>query len=59
VGGALTAQFALQISAGRAGICHPLEFAWAAHHCAVGVGHIASRIGKLGALLSMEVSQVC
>lgn len=30
-----------------------------AHHCAVGVGHIASRIGKLGALLNMEVIQVC
>jgi len=30
-----------------------------AHHCAVGVGHIASRIHKLGALLDMEVVQVC
>jgi L-arabinose isomerase len=30
-----------------------------AHHCAVGVGHIASRIQKLGALLDMEVAQVC
>ncbi len=30
-----------------------------AHHCAVGVGHIASRIHKLGALLDVEVSQVC
>lgn len=30
-----------------------------AHHCAVGVGHIASRIHKLGALLDMEVAQVC
>ncbi|MCD2422196.1 arabinose isomerase [Niabella pedocola] len=26
-----------------------------AHHCAVGVGHIASRIEKLGKLLNMEV----
>lgn len=30
-----------------------------AHHCAVGVGHIASKIKKLGALLSMNVVQVC
>jgi L-arabinose isomerase len=30
-----------------------------AHHCAVGVGHIASKIKKLGALLNMDVVQVC
>jgi L-arabinose isomerase len=30
-----------------------------AHHCAVGVGHIASKINKLGSLLNMEVVQVC
>jgi L-arabinose isomerase len=30
-----------------------------AHHCAVGVGHIATRIEKLGALLNMEVVKVC
>jgi L-arabinose isomerase len=30
-----------------------------AHHCAVGVGHIASKIKKLGELLNIEVSQVC
>ena len=30
-----------------------------AHHCAVGVGHIASKLKKLGALLNMEVAQVC
>jgi L-arabinose isomerase len=30
-----------------------------AHHCAVGVGHIASKIKKLGALLSIETVQVC
>ncbi len=29
-----------------------------AHHCAVGIGHIAGRIGKLGELLSMEVAKV-
>jgi L-arabinose isomerase len=30
-----------------------------AHHCAVGVGHIASKIEKLGALLGMETIRVC
>ena len=30
-----------------------------AHHCAVGVGHIAGKIGKLGRLLGMETAQVC
>jgi L-arabinose isomerase len=30
-----------------------------AHHCAAGVGHIASKINKLGELLNMEVIQVC
>ena len=30
-----------------------------AHHCAVGVGHIADRIGKFGALLGLPVHRVC
>jgi len=30
-----------------------------AHHCAVGIGHIASKIKKLGSLLNMEVVKVC
>jgi L-arabinose isomerase len=30
-----------------------------AHHCAVGVTHIASKIKKLGSLLNIEVVQVC
>jgi L-arabinose isomerase len=30
-----------------------------AHHCAVGVGHIAAKIQKLGSLLGLEVSRVC
>jgi L-arabinose isomerase len=29
-----------------------------AHHCAVGVGHVASTIDKLGALLGMEVVKI-
>jgi len=30
-----------------------------AHHCAIGVGHISSKIRKLGALLAMDVVKVC
>jgi L-arabinose isomerase len=30
-----------------------------AHHCAVGVGHIASKLKKFGALLGMGCTQVC
>jgi L-arabinose isomerase len=30
-----------------------------AHHCAVGISHIASKITKLAALLNMEVVRVC
>lgn len=30
-----------------------------AHHCAVGVGHIATKLDKLAALLDMEIVQVC
>jgi L-arabinose isomerase len=30
-----------------------------AHHCAIGVGHIAGKIAKLGALLEIEVKRVC
>jgi L-arabinose isomerase len=30
-----------------------------AHHCAVGVGHVASKVEKLGRLLDMEVARVC
>ncbi len=30
-----------------------------AHHCAIGIGHIASKIIKLGDLLGLEVVKVC
>lgn len=30
-----------------------------AHHCAIGVGHIANKIEKLGKILNMEVVQIC
>jgi L-arabinose isomerase len=30
-----------------------------AHHCAVGVGHLADKIDKLGQLLGMETARIC
>ena len=30
-----------------------------AHHCAIGVGHIAGKIKKLGQIMSIEVFNVC
>ena len=30
-----------------------------AHHCAIGVGHIADKIEKLGKILGIEVVRVC
>lgn len=30
-----------------------------AHHCAVGIGHLADRIVKLGELLEIETARVC
>ena len=30
-----------------------------AHHCAIGIGHISSKIEKLGQLLNMQVVKVC
>lgn len=30
-----------------------------AHHCAVGIGHIAHKIDKLGKLLGMETAKIC
>jgi L-arabinose isomerase len=30
-----------------------------AHHCAVGIGHIASKLEKFGSLLGMETVRVC
>ena len=30
-----------------------------AHHCAIGIGHVASKLRKFGALLGLETVQVC
>ena len=30
-----------------------------AHHCAIGVGHIADKIEKLGQILNIDVVKIC
>jgi L-arabinose isomerase len=30
-----------------------------AHHCAIGVGHIANKIEKLGQILNIETKRIC
>ena len=30
-----------------------------AHHCAIGVGHLAGQLAKLAAILGIEIKQVC
>ena len=30
-----------------------------AHHCAIGIGHLADRIEKFGALMGLETHRVC
>jgi L-arabinose isomerase len=30
-----------------------------AHHCAIGIGHIATKLEKLGALLELKTVKVC
>jgi L-arabinose isomerase len=44
---------------GARGFVEAWNAAAPAHHCAVGVGHIAGRIEKLGALLDLEVIRIC
>lgn len=44
---------------GARGFVEAWNAAAPAHHCAVGVGHLAGRIAKLGALLDIEVIRIC
>jgi len=30
-----------------------------AHHCAIGIGHVSSKIAKLGLLIGVETIRVC
>jgi len=48
-----------KFSIGAKGFMNEWSKGGAAHHCAIGIGHIAARIEKLGALLGIAVSRVC
>jgi L-arabinose isomerase len=48
-----------KFSIGAKGFMNDWSKGGPAHHCAVGVGHIASKIDKLAALLDIEMRQVC
>jgi L-arabinose isomerase len=44
---------------GAKAFLHEWSMSGPAHHCAIGVGHIADKIEKLGALLGVEMKRVC
>ncbi len=44
---------------GAKGFMNAWSKAGPAHHCAIGVGHLAGRLEKLAALLQIEVQRVC
>lgn len=48
-----------EFSLGARGFVNKWNSYGPAHHCAVGIGHISSKIEKLGSLLEMEVVKVC
>ncbi len=48
-----------QFSIGAKGFMNDWSKGGPAHHCAIGVGHIASKIEKLGALLGIPVNRIC
>lgn len=48
-----------KFSIGAKGFMNEWSKGGPAHHCAIGTGHIASKIEKLGALLDIEMRRVC
>jgi len=48
-----------RFSIGARGFLNDWSKAGPAHHCAIGVGHVADKIEKLGAILGMDMLQVC
>jgi len=48
-----------RFSIGAKAFMNEWSMAGPAHHCAIGTGHIADKITKLGALLGIEVKRVC
>ena len=47
-----------KFSLGAKGFMNDWSTGGSAHHCATGIGHIADKLGKLGALLGIEVHRV-
>jgi L-arabinose isomerase len=48
-----------RFSIGAKAFMNEWSMAGPAHHCAIGTGHIADKIAKLGSLLGIEVRRVC
>jgi L-arabinose isomerase len=48
-----------RFSVGARGFVNAWNAQGPAHHCAIGVGHISSKIEKLGALLGLETVRIC
>ncbi len=48
-----------QFSLGAKAFLNEWSKAGPAHYCAIGVGHVANKIEKLGAILGLQVMQVC
>lgn len=48
-----------KFSIGAKGFMNEWSRGGPAHHCAIGIGHIANKIEKMGALLGIQVSRVC
>ena len=51
--------FCYKFSLGARGFVNAWNAAGPAHHCAVGVGHISSKIEKVGSLLNLPVIKIC
>ncbi len=48
-----------RFSIGAKPFIHEWSMAGPAHHCAIGVGHVADTLARLGAILGLEVKRVC
>lgn len=48
-----------RFSIGAKGFMNEWSRGGPAHHCAIGVGHLASKIEKIGAMLNMDVCRIC
>jgi len=54
-----TTQYSYAFSIGARAFIDEWCHAGPSHHCAIGVGHIASKLEKLAALKQIEFLQVC